>query len=148
MFTSSSVIPLQVLNIEDDGLHLMIQAKVNSVICNLLLDTGASRTVFDKIQILKFIGSHELEAHDKLSTGLGTDSMPTSFANLVQFEIGEVVLPNFKAILLDLAHVNSSYEKMGFNTIDGVLGSDILFSYNAIINYKKLELELSLKPKK
>ena len=148
MFTSSSVIPLQVLNIEDDGLHLMIQAKVNSVNCNLLLDTGASRTVFDKIQILKFIGSHELEAHDKLSTGLGTDSMPTSFANLVQFEIGEVVLPNFKAILLDLAHVNSSYEKMGFNAIDGVLGSDILFSFNAIINYKKLELELSLKPKK
>ncbi len=148
MFSSTSIIPLQILNIEDDGLHLMIQAKVNSINCHLLLDTGASRTVFDKTQILKFIGPHELEEHDKLSTGLGTDSMPTSSANLIQFEIGEVVVSNFKAILLDLAHVNSSYEKMGFNTIDGVLGSDILFSYNAIINYKKLQLEISLKPRK
>lgn len=148
MFSSTSIIPLQILNIEDDGLHLMIQAKVNSINCHLLLDTGASRTVFDKTQILKFIGPHELEEHDKLSTGLGTDSMPTSSANLIQFEIGEVIVSNFKAILLDLAHVNSSYEKMGFNTIDGVLGSDILFSYNAIINYKKLQLEVSLKPRK
>lgn len=148
MFSSTSIIPLQILSIEDDGLHLMIQAKVNSINCHLLLDTGASRTVFDKTQILKFIGPHELEEHDKLSTGLGTDSMPTSSANLIQFEIGEVVVSNFKAILLDLAHVNSSYEKMGFNTIDGVLGSDILFSYNAKINYKKLQLEISLKPRK
>lgn len=130
------------LNIEDDGLHLIIDAEVNNIECRLLVDTGASRTVFDQKRIFQFVKESDLEFDEKLSTGLGTDSMPTSSINLNNFNIGELSFKNFHAILLDLSHVNTSYEKMGFMAIDGVLGSEILDKYEAIINYKKRTITL------
>ena len=73
--------------------------------------------------------------------------MPTSSTNLLSFKIGELTIENFHAILLNLSHVNASYEKMGFSQIDGVLGSDVLNKYNAIIDYKKQRITLSKKSK-
>ncbi|MBP6658227.1 MAG: clan AA aspartic protease, partial [Bacteroidia bacterium] len=94
-------------------------------------------------RIFNYVEEVELEDHDKLSTGLGTDSMPTSSTNLNQFKIGKINIKNFHAILLDLTHVNSSYEKMGFSPIDGVLGSDVMNKYHAVIDYKKKRLTLN-----
>ena len=148
MFSKRTSIAIQMLSIEDDGLHLLVDSEVNGKSCRLLIDTGASRTVFDQNRIFSFIKEGELEQHDKLSTGLGTDSMPTSSTSLSNFNIGELKIENFHAILLDLSHVNASYEKMGFSQIDGVLGSDVLNEYNAIIDYKKRKITLSKKKKK
>ncbi len=142
MFSSYTSIPIQLINIEDDGLHLIVDAMINEKACKLLIDTGASRTVFDQTRILQFVKSTEFEKHDKLSTGLGTDSMPTSTTTLNDFKIAGIVISDFKAVLLDLSHVNSSYEKMGYDPIDGVLGSDILNKLKAIIDYPKLMLKL------
>ncbi|MBK7570590.1 MAG: hypothetical protein IPI10_02835 [Bacteroidetes bacterium] len=74
--------------------------------------------------------------------------MPTSSTSLSNFNIGELKIEHFHAILLDLSHVNASYEKMGYSQIDGVLGSDVLNEYNAIIDYKKRKITLSKKKKK
>ncbi len=142
MFSKTTTISITMLNIEDDGLHLIIDAEVNSFECRLLVDTGASRTVFDQKRIFQFVKESDLKFDEKLSTGLGTDSMPTSSINLSNFNLGELSVKNFHAILLDLSHVNASYEKMGFVAIDGVLGSDILDKYEAIINYKKRTITL------
>ncbi|MBK7570589.1 MAG: hypothetical protein IPI10_02830 [Bacteroidetes bacterium] len=43
------------LTIEDDGLHLIVDSEVNGKSCRLLIDTGASRTVFDQNRIFIFI---------------------------------------------------------------------------------------------
>jgi len=142
MFSKKTIIPIQLLNIEDDGLHLIVDSEVNGKMCRLLIDTGASRTVFDQNRILNFISETELEHHEKLSTGLGTDSMPTSSTMLAEFKIGDVNLRDFHAILLDLSHVNTSYNKMGFDKIDGVLGSDVLNQFDAIIDYRRKRLTL------
>ena len=145
MFSSKTIIDIEMITIEDDGLHLIIETEVNDRKCRLLIDTGASRTVFDRTRIFNYVEEVELEDHEKLSTGLGTDSMPTSSTNLNQFKIGKINIKNFHAILLDLTHVNSSYEKMGFSPIDGVLGSDVMNKYHAVIDYKKKRLTLNEK---
>lgn len=44
-----TTIPLQILPIENDGFHLMIVVKINRKNANLIIDTGASRTVFDEV---------------------------------------------------------------------------------------------------
>jgi predicted aspartyl protease len=46
-----SNIPLELMNIEGDGYHLMIEAEVNEKTVRLLVDTGASKTVFDKTRL-------------------------------------------------------------------------------------------------
>jgi predicted aspartyl protease len=143
MFSSKTVLHIEMITIEDDGLHLIVETEVNDLKCRLLIDTGASRTVFDRTRIFNYVDEVELEDHEKLSTGLGTDSMPTSSTTLKHFKIGGIKIKNFHAILLDLSHVNSSYEKMGFSPIDGVLGSDVMNKYRAVIDYKKRRLTLN-----
>jgi predicted aspartyl protease len=133
---------LEVLSIEGDGYHLYINAKINGLKAHLLVDTGASKTVFDKSRIVNFSHENKLVELDKLSTGLGTDSMRGHLIDINEIKLGNIKVKNYQGLALDLSHVNASYDKMGIKPIDGVLGSDILHQFNAIIDYKKQELTL------
>lgn len=134
---------IRFLKIESDGYHLQIKAKINGKNANLLIDTGASKTVFDKARLAAFIKGAMIEEHDRLSTGLGTTSMQSHQAMLKKLTLGSLVIENYLAVALDLSHVNETYAKLGYKPIDGVLGSDILKDYKAVIDYagKKMRLE-------
>ena len=56
--------------------------------------------------------------------------------------IGKLKIKNYKTILLDLSHVNNSYKQIKIKPIDGVLGSDILHKYKAVIDYGKKKMIL------
>ena len=133
---------LEILSIEGDGYHLYINAKINGLKAHLLVDTGASKTVFDKSRIINFSDENKLVELDKLSTGLGTDSMRGHLIDIDEIKLGNIKVKNYQGLALDLSHVNASYDKMGIKPIDGVLGSDILHQFNAIIDYKNQELTL------
>ena len=128
-------IPLALLSIEDDGYHLIVQAMVNGQPANLLLDTGASKTVFDEVRLTNFMDKKHFVHHDKLSTGLGTNSMESKLAIIDQFEFDGLIISNFETAVLDLTHVNESYEKLNIPAIDGVVGGDLLEQLNALIDY-------------
>ncbi|MFA8451696.1 MAG: aspartyl protease family protein [Bacteroidales bacterium] len=139
-------IPIQKINIEEDGLHLMINGKVNGKDCNFLVDTGASRTVFDNNQIQEFIkdSEAEIEKNDKLGTGVGSNTMESQVTTLESIEFDSLFIADYEAILLDLKHVNESYQELGFNKIIGVLGSDLMDEYNACISYKESSIRFSV----
>jgi hypothetical protein len=140
-----STIPFKILNIDGEGFHLMIKIKINNKVSNLIIDTGASKTVFDKHRIKNFVSEKKFDTHDKLSSGLGTNSMESQLVTLKKIKIGEVEILNYHTILLDLSHVNQSYEQIGLKPVDGVLGSDVLLKYNAVIDYEKKILKLKFK---
>jgi predicted aspartyl protease len=140
-----SNIPLELMNIEGDGYHLMIEAEVNGKTVRLLVDTGASKTVFDKtrLQLLVEEGADEhYEDLEQLSTGLGTNSMQGQVAELDSFKFGDVEIKDYPIVVLDMDHVNQSYDMLGDRGIDGVLGSDILKKYDAVIYFKKKILKV------
>jgi len=137
-----STIPFKVLKIDSDGFHLMIKVKINNKPANLIIDTGASKTVFDKERIQKYVGKKKFDTHDKLSSGLGTNTMQSQLTSLEKLAIGKIEIKNYDTILLDLSHVNSSYEQAGLKAIEGVLGSDILLKHKAIVDYEKKVLKL------
>jgi predicted aspartyl protease len=145
MLSRTTNIPIETIIIEDDGSHLLMKTKINGKNARVLIDTGASRTVFDLARIQEFVNDKTFLQHDKYSTGLGTDSMPTSVVVLKSFRLGNLLINNFSVVLLDLQHVNNTYAKLGYEAIDGVLGNDILVKHKAIINYKKRTLSLWLK---
>lgn len=136
---------LRVVSIEGDGWHLYIHAKINGQHANLLVDTGASKTVFDKTRVVTFMEDANLVELDKFSTGLGTDSMRGHMIAIDEIELGGITVKNYQGLALDLSHVNASYDKLGIEPIDGVLGSDILHEYNANISYKTKKLQLEKK---
>ena len=133
-------VPFDLLSIEGDGFHLVIEAMLNGRPALMLVDTGASRTVFDQDRIRHFIPDFVLHPTDKASTGLGTDSMASHLSKLDKLEIGDLCIRDLEIVLLDLVHVNQSYASIGLMAIDGVLGSDLLEAHQAIIDYGKKEL--------
>lgn len=140
-------IPLQLLSIEGDGFHLQVKVKVNGKPALMIVDTGASRTVFDKTQIAHFLKLEEIAEHDRVSTGLGTSNMVSQVVTLGSFSLGQLKLKEFPAVVLDLQHVNHTYEALGFSLIVGVLGSDVLVGNKAVIDFAKKSLTLQ-PPKK
>lgn len=137
------VLPLRIISIDSEGLHLWVEVCINDQPAIMVVDTGASRTCFDIVKIKKFVEVEKFELHSELSTGLGTNSMQSHITTIEKLVIGELVIEQYKSVLIDLHHVNESYQKLGLEEIDGVLGSDLLSRYNAIINYQQKELVLS-----
>ena len=140
-----TTLPIEIVPIEDDGYHLKIIITINGKSANMILDTGASRTVFDETRIAEFVNEEKIEEQDRLSTGLGTNSMESKQVVIDNLQLGEVAIVDYNAAVLDLRHVNQSYEKLEIDPVDGVLGSDILVMYKAVIDYEKKELRFCLK---
>ena len=137
-------IPIKILPIEDDGFHLMLKAKINGKKANLIIDTGASRTVFDESLIKDFLPEayDDFEANEKLSTGLGTNTMKSAAFNLKSLKLGELVISDYMAVILDLTNINASYSKLNLPLIHGVLGGDLLKKYKAVLYYQSKILKL------
>jgi hypothetical protein len=136
-------VPIRVIEIEQSGYHVAVTGFVNGNLANILIDTGASQTVFDKNRIELFSKNSELEKADKLSKGLGTDSMEGYRFKIDQFILGELVREPFEVVALDLSHINASYADLKLIPIDMVLGGDILTKLEAEIDYGSSELRLN-----
>lgn len=121
--------------------------EVNGIAARMLVDTGASRSVFDGQRLKRFFPDEnpELEENQQKSTGLGARDMMSQALFLDILKIGELVIRNYPAVVLEMSHVNQSYEELGLPPIDGVLGSDILMKYGARIDYRKMILRINLR---
>jgi len=140
--SKKTTVPIHLIHLDDDGTHLLVDAKINGTKISLLIDTGASKTVFDRKRMRTLMRKKKFQKNDGLSVGLGTNKMKSHFVELEKLSIGELVLENFKTVLLDLKIVNKSYAMLGLSPIDGVVGGDILNRFGAEINYRKKQLLL------
>lgn len=139
-----SLLPIDVVAIEEDGFHLMLTAEVNGIPARLLIDTGASRSVFDANRLHRFFDeAPELAENEQKSTGLGTRNMESQALYLEEFRIGELSIKKYPAVVLDMSHVNASYEDLGLEPIDGVLGSDIMMKYGVKIDYRNRSMKIN-----
>lgn len=125
----------------DTGYHLLIKLKINDQEAVFVIDTGASNTVMDLEASKRFISKEKIKQEGKLSSGLGTNKMSSALSKKQFLEIGKLKFKH-PLVILDLHHINSSYQSLGYNSIDGVLGCDILVKFNAVINIKTKELIL------
>jgi hypothetical protein len=139
-------IPLKLINLQDDGFHLLVEIVVFGEKHLAVLDTGASRTVFNKsllnhhltdITVAEDAHSEEHQATTLFSTS------NTVLATLPALKIGKLKLKKYTTVGLDLQSVNDTYEHLGHPAISAIIGGDILMKYKAVIDYKKLVMKLS-----
>ena len=135
-------IPLEIISIEPNGTHLLIDVAINGNALKLVLDTGASRSVFDLNHLKEIEPELILKEEDATSAGVGAVDMLSYTVTVESFKIGEHTIKNVELALMALAAVLQSYEKIGAAKIHGVLGGDILLKGNAIINYPERVLQL------
>jgi hypothetical protein len=138
-------IPIRFQRIDNQGWHLFVTAFLNGFELNLLIDTGASMSVFDKNRIFQYVSDPKLEQNEQLSTGLGTNTMESESLVIDELFIGELIVKKYQIVIIDMSHVNESYDKLDLKHLDGVLGSDILMKYKVSIDYKTKTLKFRIR---
>lgn len=136
-------VPLQLLDIEGEGFHIMVQGKIHGKEARFLVDTGASRSVFDPNTITDFIDNVAFEKKEGMTAGVGSSDLESATFMIEVFSIGELEIHDYEAVALDLENIHEMYGKLGLPRIDGIIGGDLLKRYKAVINYKGKKLRLT-----
>jgi predicted aspartyl protease len=139
-------VPLQIIDLHDDGYHPLVEVILFGKAFIVVLDTGASKTAFDQSMLAQANEATSITASDRLSTGLGTNTMESFTATIKGMRIGTLKVTAFDVAVLDLSTINIAYSQMGHPQVLGVLGGDILMKYKAVIDYGKQTMKLT-KPK-
>ena len=135
-------IPIEIVELETNSFHLLIRCKINSSQeGDLVIDTGASKTVLDK-NFVDVYQKTEQEESEMQSRGLGEGSIDTEMAKIENFQLGSLLVNDFSCALIDLSGINDMYQQYCQRKICGLLGSDFLLNHRGIINYETKILQL------
>jgi hypothetical protein len=129
-------LPIRLLDIEGEGFHVMIKGKINGMEANFLIDTGASRSVFDPKHITKFVEHPLFEKKEGITAGVGGSDLETSTFTIDSLSFGDIEIKNYQAVALDMQNIHETYQKLGLPTIDGIIGGDLLYKLKATLNYR------------
>lgn len=113
--------------------HLLIKAKINGVLGNFILDTGASNSCvgFESIAYFNLTpGKSKTKA-----AGAGATGMFTQLAKNNSLKIGRWKTAEFNVVIFDMSHVNQALQQHKATRVHGIIGADILLQGQAIIDY-------------
>ncbi len=136
-------VPLQLLDIEGEGFHIMVKGMIHGKEANFLIDTGASRSVFDPKTISNFIDDIQFEKKEGLTAGVGSSDLESATFKIDTFSLGALEITDYEAVALDLENIHEMYEKLNLPHIDGIIGGDLLKKHKAVINYRNKKLRLT-----
>lgn len=136
-------IPIEILELDEDSFHPVVKAVVNETPCTLIIDTGASRSVFD-LNTFEVIYLEKEKGKEIIPAGIIEGNIENRSGIISRFMIGELKVKNLKAVFINLEHINRLYGQIeGAPHISGLLGSDFLVRFKAFIDFKKSILRLS-----
>lgn len=135
---------IHIWELDQGGYHLTIQGKLMGQPVVLLIDTGANHSCFDRNFIAQLHkGNEVVTGRDEVNVGIGGSDFETLIAEVEQLKIGRLTFPKMEVRLLDLQAVNDMYTTVGFSEIHGILGSDLLMRYHAVIDFPNRQLILN-----
>ncbi len=113
--------------------HLLIKAKINGVLGNFILDTGASSSCIG----FEFVGFFQVNAQDSKTkaSGAGATGMHTQTALNNNLQLGTWKNTEFDLIVFDLSHVNEALRQHKAKPVHGIIGADVLMKGKAIVDY-------------
>jgi hypothetical protein len=114
--------------------HFRVTAQSGAVPLQLVIDTGAGRTVMDREVAARL--EVRLREQGGRASGLGGSGQQVAFGNLRSLNIGPVELGTMQVAFLDLSHINVGLEQAGQQPIHGVIGADFLLSHQAVLDYQ------------
>ncbi|MFE3867566.1 retropepsin-like aspartic protease [Flavobacterium sp. LS2P90] len=113
--------------------HLLIKAKINGVIGNFILDTGASNSCvgFESVDLFLL----EAKKSKTKASGAGANGMFTQLASKNHLQLGSWKDCDFEIVIFDLSHVNEALKQHKSKAVHGIIGADILMKGKAIVDY-------------
>jgi predicted aspartyl protease len=137
-------IPIEIISVENDGYHLIIKGKINKKDRFLMIDTGASKSVFN-VSLLNIKTKEGMSVYQKNASAvtMTLDEIPSTNGIINELQIQDLKIYNFEATLIDLKHINDLYQNNSGKEISGLIGNDLLIKYKAVIDYSNKVLILS-----
>ncbi len=137
---NSRNIPLEVVLLEEDTIHLLVEAIADGLENHWwVVDTGASKSVVDREVAIHFVGE---ESAGAMATGLGQEMVETSTGFLNHLILGGYRFEPLQVAIVDLHHINDEYSKYSNKRIAGLLGSDFFYREKAVIDFDSKQIRL------
>ncbi|MEC5164463.1 putative aspartyl protease [Flavobacterium sp. PL11] len=113
--------------------HLLIKAKINGILGNFILDTGASNSCigFESIDLFLL----NAENSKTRASGAGATGMLTQMATQNKLQLGNWKDNEFDLVIFDLSHVNEALMQHKAKPVHGIIGADVLMKGKAIVDY-------------
>lgn len=118
------------------------QGAINIMAVDVLVDTGAARTVFDLTWIRE--RGFETELSSQVGGAVGSAMMSVYSVKGVVLEIGACKIGGADFAVVDLSHVTENLKKRGIPAPQVILGADLMQSRGAIVDYASKSLFLRL----
>jgi len=93
--------------------------------------------VIDQKAVEKLSAFERVESEDSQAKGIGEQTLDTQVVKLKDLTLGRLKLDEIIAGAMDLSHIAATYEDLGLEVFDMILGGDLLLQCKAIINYEK-----------
>ena len=137
-------IPFRIVELEKASFHPLVQGEIDGNTINLIIDTGASRTVFDK-QLLNGYPTISVDGEEPLAAGINAETMAVEQVNLPLIKLGDVEFNELIVFGTDLEGISSLYQKMVGISIHGLLGCDFLEHHKAVLDFSKKRITFNKK---
>lgn len=122
--------------------HYLIECKINGVEGKFILDSGASNSCVCNSLEKKF----KLESKkNTIKASSATSEMTnTNLSKKNEIQIGKWS-DKLNLITFDMNHINKTLSEKGIDSIDGIVGADVLKKSNAILDYKSNKIYFKLR---
>ena len=136
-------VPIEILELEPNNYHVILNAQIEKNRIVLLIDTGASKTVFNSsLPEIDYENHSSIENPEIKTAGISEGNIETSLGIVHHLIIEDFLLDEFEVATLSLDYINSLYAQFSSTKIDGLIGSDFLKEFEAILNYRNQTLTL------
>ena len=132
----------KLVTLEPDNYHIVVKAKLEGHPLNVIIDTGASHSCFDLEFVRQLSPEISMEDNDGLNVGVGTSDFESKLSTIQNLRLGRFLLKKYNVVLLDMSNINQAYTMMHKPLIHGIIGSDFLMKYQAVIDYGNRVLTL------
>ena len=135
---------ITIKSLEGGGKHIFVQCTILGQKHFMLIDTGCSNTVFDSsAEIFSSIRLHEIKDSGK-NFSLNAAIENVKVGKIKDFAIGKFEVNINRGVFISLDHINALYENIIGRKIIGILGSDFLKKYKAVIDFGNGNMTLTI----
>ncbi len=137
------IVDIKIIELEPNSYHLIVEAEFSNYLKGfLIIDTGASRSVFDYNFLNSQIRNENVvKSEDSMGINAAIEDMRVGILPLIK--INDCTITNSEVALMDLSYVNEAYKKYASIEVAGLLGSDFFVKYSAVIDYGNKRLVFS-----
>lgn len=121
--------------------HITTTFDVNGKSCVFLIDTGGGATLIDRSKKQKY----NLTSSSTGDYAAGISSRSPLISTSATFQINGQDITVDDLYLMDITYINSVFRKNHARQVDGVLGSDFLAKYRAVIDYTQSKLFIKIR---